>query len=145
MIELVDPITESDWTAYHDIRRRVLFEGRGRFGIYDETHPDEYAKGNYPKIAKIAEQAIGVIRIDISAKVAHFRRVAIDTSYQRRGYGAQMILLAERYVSDKGLRYIYSSVDHAAVPFYEKCGYLASKHQEGLSSVPMYKALPGSA
>lgn len=145
VIELVDPTTEAEWSAYHDIRRRVLFEDRGRFGVYDETHPDEYSKGNHPKIAKIGGQTIGVIRIDIAADAAHFRRVAIDTPYQRNGYGTQMLLLAEKFVSDNGLRIIYSSVDRAAVPFYKKCGYLVSKSEEVVSGVPMHKTLPLSA
>jgi GNAT superfamily N-acetyltransferase len=144
VIQLVDPMTEAEWSAYHDIRRRVLFEDRGRFGIYEESHPDEYATGNHPKIAKIGGRAIGVIRIDIAADAAHFRRVAIDKPYQRKGYGTQMLLLAEKFVSDNGLGLINSSVDRAAVPFYEKCGYVVSKCDEELSSVPMHKTLSGN-
>lgn len=145
MIKLVSPNTDAEWSAYHDIRRRVLFEDRGRFGVYDEQHPDEYATGNHPKIAKIGEQAIGVIRIDIAADAAHFRRVAIDTPFQRQGYGTQMLLLAEKFVRDNGLTLIYSSVDRAAVHFYIKCGYLVLTCEEALSAVPMHKTLAGSA
>ena len=145
VIELADPRTEAEWAAYHDIRRRVLFEDRGRFDVYDESHSDEFAEGNHPKIAKIGARTIGVIRIDVSADVAQFRRVAIDTPFQGKGYGTEMISLAEKFVSDNGLRKIYSSVDQAAVTFYRKCGYLETKNNEAGPSVPMYKTLRGSA
>jgi hypothetical protein len=39
----------ADWAAYHDIRRRVLFEERGS-GAYDENHPDDRLAGNHPKV-----------------------------------------------------------------------------------------------
>lgn len=35
---------ESDWSTYHDIRRIVLFEEKGRFGLYNGNHPDEKKK-----------------------------------------------------------------------------------------------------
>ena len=48
--EFSSPVEAGEWRAYHDIRRRVLFEARGE--PYDENHPDEHASGNYPKLLK---------------------------------------------------------------------------------------------
>jgi RimJ/RimL family protein N-acetyltransferase len=46
--ELREVQTGADWTAYHRIRRTVLFEARERFGIYDENNPDDRTEGNLP-------------------------------------------------------------------------------------------------
>ena len=35
--DLRRPCNDDEWRAYHAIRREVLFENRGYFGIYDET------------------------------------------------------------------------------------------------------------
>ena len=32
---LIAPRNDGDWNAYHDIRRRILFESRGERGVYD--------------------------------------------------------------------------------------------------------------
>ena len=34
------PVSDEEWRTYHAIRRLVLFESRGLFGVYDENHPD---------------------------------------------------------------------------------------------------------
>jgi hypothetical protein len=39
MHRLSHPSTPDEWNAYHSIRKKVLFENRGRFGIYEENHP----------------------------------------------------------------------------------------------------------
>ena len=71
--ELRAPISTDDWEAYHGIRRKVLFENRGRIGVYDKNHPDESREGNYPLILLLDGEAIGVIRVDINGKQAIFR------------------------------------------------------------------------
>jgi hypothetical protein len=48
--ELRAPSSTVEWEAYHGIRRKVLFENRGRIGVYDKNHPDESREGNYPLI-----------------------------------------------------------------------------------------------
>ncbi|MBO0799148.1 MAG: hypothetical protein J2P31_10045 [Blastocatellia bacterium] len=48
--QLRAPANDEEWRAYHAIRRKVLFENRGLFGIYIENHPDEFAPGNHPMI-----------------------------------------------------------------------------------------------
>jgi hypothetical protein len=52
--------------VYHDIRREVLFEARGQFGVYNENHPDDVAAGNHAKLLLHRGHPVGVIRIDVS-------------------------------------------------------------------------------
>src|SRR5262245_66330679 len=106
--ELRTPSSTEEWQAYHSIRRKVLFENRGRFGVYDENHPDEHRKGNHPLLLLLDGEAIGVIRIDINGDQAIFRRVAIREDLQRAGHGRVLLTLAESFAQEKGCLHIWS-------------------------------------
>jgi GNAT superfamily N-acetyltransferase len=121
--ELRAPSSIEEWEAYHDIRRKVLFENRGRIGVYDKNHPDESREGNYPLILFLDGVAIGVIRVDINGKQAIFRRVAVREDLQRAGHGRALLALAESFAQTKGCNHIWSDVAPDAVGFYERCGY----------------------
>ena len=121
--ELRTPNSTAEWQAYHAIRRKVLFENRGQFGVYDENHPDEHSKGNHPLLLLLDSKAIGVIRVDINGNQAMFRRVAIREDLQRAGHGRVLLTLAESLAQEKGCLQIWSEVAPDAVGFYERCGY----------------------
>ena len=125
--ELVSPSDSGTWRVYHAIRRQVLFEARGLFGVYDEHRPDERAPGNYSKLLLVEGTPVGVIRIDISGDDAIFRRVAIRLDAQRRGHGRAMLSLAEAFAAEQGCRRILSHVAPDAVAFYEKCGFARAR------------------
>ena len=129
--ELRTPSSTEEWQAYHSIRRKLLFENRGRFGVYDENHPDEQSKGNHPLLLLLDGEAIGVIRIDINGNQAIFRRVAIREDLQRAGHGRALLTLAESFAQEKGCLHIWSDVAPDAVGFYQRCGYTF------VSSAPM--------
>jgi len=139
---LKSPQDDNEWRAYHTIRRKVLFENRGLFGIYDENHPDEYRPGNYPKILIYQDEPIGVIRIDIDGKLGIFRRVAVREDLQRRGHGKVLLSLAEAFARERGAETIRSFVNPEAVGFYERCGFTRDQSiAPGLNHVPMWKAV----
>jgi GNAT superfamily N-acetyltransferase len=121
--ELRIPSSEEDWEAYHAIRRKVLFENRGQFGVYDEKHPDEHRQGNHPLLLLRDGEPIGVIRVDINGNQAIFRRVAIREDLQRSGHGRALLAQAESFARTQGCNHIRSEVAHDAVGFYERCGY----------------------
>lgn len=136
------PASDEEWRTYHVIRRKVLFENRGLFGVYDETHPDEFARGNHPMLLIHGGKCLGVIRIDVDGELAIFRRVAIREDVQRCGHGRAMLSLAEDFVLRKGCTIVKSYVDPGAVGFYERCGF---NHDVSTAAddkhVPMYKKL----
>jgi GNAT superfamily N-acetyltransferase len=136
------PENVEEWRAYHEIRRKVLFENRGRVGVYDENHPDEFEKYHHPLILFARNTPIGVIRIDIHDRVAWFRRVAVRGELQRAGYGRTLISLAEAFAREAGCDKVRSNVAADAVGFYERCGYSRDcpAQAEG-ESVPMFKLL----
>jgi GNAT superfamily N-acetyltransferase len=138
--ELVTPTTAEAWGAYHRIRRRVLYERRGRLGVYDSNHPDDRSPNNFPKVLMRGSHYIGAVRIDFADRIAYLRSVAITEPDQRRGFGRVMINLAESFARSQGAKRVESDVAPDAVVFYEKCGYrLLGTHRR--SNVPMYKDL----
>jgi GNAT superfamily N-acetyltransferase len=102
--KLAPPSTPEQWQAYHNMRRKILWENRGRFGVYVENHPDEFLPDNHPMLLFLRDEPIGVVRIDIVKEEnrAIMRRVAIKESEQRKGHGRKLVELAEQFARDKG-------------------------------------------
>ena len=121
--ELITPADDAQWRAYHDIRRRVLFEARGQFGVYQEDRPDEQAPGNHPKLLLYRGDPIGVVRIDVDAATAICRRVAIREDAQRLGHGRALIALVQQFARDHGCERLASHLAPDAVGFSERCGF----------------------
>jgi GNAT superfamily N-acetyltransferase len=122
--ELVTPTEDIQWRAYHDIRRQVLFEARGQFGIYQEDRPDERAAGNHPKLLLYRGDPVGVVRIDVDATTALCRRVAIRADVQGRGHGRVLLSLVQQFARVKGCVRLAAHVASDAVEFYERCGFI---------------------
>ena len=143
--ELRTPSNSAEWKAYHDIRRQVLFEARGKFGTYDEKHPDENAAGNHPKLLMYLGAPVGTIRIDIDTTMACFRRVAIRADVQGLGHGRVLLSLAQRFAIDHDCLQLASFVAPDAVGFYQSCGFEVERNSvvgpSGHESVHMIKRL----
>ncbi len=136
------PATSAEWAAYHDIRRRVLFELRGLTGVYDAQHPDELRSGNHPLLLTYGDVSIGVIRVDLAPPVAIFRRVAVRDDLQRLGHGRMLLSLAEAFAQKSGAAVIQSYVDPEATVFHERCGFVrltAAGGQVGAKMLLMVK------
>ena len=125
--ELVSPSDTVTWRAFHDIRRAVLFEARGEFGVYDENHPADRAPGNFPKLLLFRGEPVGVVRIDLDADTALIRRVAVRSDIQRQGHGRILLSLVEQFARQHGCRSLVSHVALDAVGFYEKCGFTVER------------------
>jgi GNAT superfamily N-acetyltransferase len=140
--ELRTPRTDEEWQAFHAIRRKVLFENRGKTETYIADHPDDLATGNHPLMLLYRGEIIGVLRIDVSGGVAMLRRVAIRDDLQRLGHGRVLLRLAEDFAKAKGCDEIRSNAAVEAVGFYERCGY--SRDPSAVSpvnSVRVWKSL----
>jgi GNAT superfamily N-acetyltransferase len=141
---LVSPADQDSWRRYHEIRRQVLFEARGRLGIYVEDHPDERTPGHYPKLLLFRNHPVGAIRIDIAVPDAIFRQVAIRADVQRRGHGRALLSLAERLATGHGCRQLTTHAAPDAVGFYQKCGFAVEPGgaaDDGGESILMRKQL----
>lgn len=125
--KLITPTTHEEWDSYHRIRREVLFEARGHFGVYDPNRPDEKAPNRYPKLLVVNGEPVGVVRIDIEGQVGALRRVAIRADVQRHGRGRALLNLVQQFAREAGCTQLVSSVAPDAVGFYERFGFVATE------------------
>jgi GNAT superfamily N-acetyltransferase len=141
--QLRSPVSDAEWASYHEIRRHVLFERRGRGAEYDPHHPDETKPGNHPLLLLHEGVPLGVIRVDVDGDRAILRRVAIREDEQRHGHGRAMLKAAEAFARRHGCVRVESHVDAGAMPFYLRCGYrpAASAPVDGSRTVFMTKPL----
>jgi GNAT superfamily N-acetyltransferase len=140
--ELRTPQSNEEWQAFHAIRRRVLFENRGKDEIYNANHPDDSKPGNHPLVLVYRDVVIGVIRIDVAGTVAWFRRIAIREDLQRLGHGRALLRLAEAFAKAEDCDEIRSNAAVEAVGFYERCGYARDLSSPAPpNSVPVWKSL----
>lgn len=121
--DLRAPRNSEEWTALHEIRRKVLFENRGKHDTYIENHPDDFRTGHHPLVFLYKDEVIGVIRIEVGEKVAWFRRVAIRDDLQRLGHGRVLLRLAEAFAEAEGCGEVRCNAALDAAGFYERCGY----------------------
>jgi GNAT superfamily N-acetyltransferase len=117
------PRNDNEWREFHAIRRKVLFENRGKSEIYNENHPDDSQPTNHRLVLLYQDTVIGVIRVDVRETVAWFRRVAIREDLQRLGHGRELLRLAEDFAKAQGCSEVRSNAAVEAVGFYERCGY----------------------
>jgi len=116
--------SEADWSTYHRIRRTVLFEARGQFGVYNENNPDNRKEGNVPLLLVFQGNVVGVVRLDCdSGDVGIIRQLAIDGPAQGVGHGRVLLeLLVARGIA-LGFRALAVNSDKQAVGFYQRFGF----------------------
>lgn len=139
--ELRAPRTSEDWAALHDIRRKVLFENRGKHDSYIQNHPDDFKTGHHPLVFLYEGEVIGVIRIEVGEKAAWFRRVAIREDLQRLGHGRVLLRLAEAFAKVEGCTEVRCNAAVDATGFWERCGYSAVSTNAPANSISMWKSL----
>jgi GNAT superfamily N-acetyltransferase len=140
--ELRAPGSNEEWLAFHAIRRKVLFENRGKFGSYIENHPDDFKPNHHPLILIYRSEVVGVIRVEICESRAWFRRVAVREDLQRLGHGRVLLRLAELFAKAAGCDEVRCNAAVEAVGFYERCGFTPDLSAAApVNSVSMRKAL----
>ena len=147
--ELRAPRSIDEWSRYHDIRKRCIFnkyhpKGSAYYFKYDPGYRDERDPANHPLIFLADGVVIGTIRIDIRPDgPAVFRLVAIDTPWQGRGLGTIMLDMAESYARARGAGVVYLNSVPDAYRFYARHGFNPA-HWDGctqnVTEIPVMKA-----
>jgi N-acetylglutamate synthase-like GNAT family acetyltransferase len=121
---LIEVRTPEDWAAFHDIRRTELFEARGRYGVYDDKHPDDVADCAHPFLLKHNGRPLGTTRLDVRGDgTGIFRLVAITADAQGQGHGRVLSEMVEAKARSFGIGTLYVNAADTAVGFYEKTGW----------------------
>lgn len=84
---------------------------------------------------------VGTCRLYIvDEETAKIERVAVIESHRRKGVGKQVILEAEKWLKEIGIRRIVITSREEAVGFYEKIGYTAdwSRKEDGGAFITVY-------
>lgn len=122
--QLVKVSEPADWVHFHAIRRVELFEARGRFGIYNDNHPHDYAAFAHPFLLKRDGQALGTVRLDLfDGGRAVVRLVAVTAAEQRRGHGRAMEELVTEQARALGAHTLLVNAAEDALGFYQKTGW----------------------
>lgn len=118
--QLIKVLTPNHWQAYHHIRRKVLWENRGKTD-YDDKHVDEYLPNHHPLLLLLNDEPIGTTRLDnLMNGNGVVRLVAILDDFQRKGHGRQLSALVESYASALGIKILYVNAAPEAFEFYKK-------------------------
>lgn len=121
--ELIKVTDSNHWQAYHDIRRQVLWENRGKRG-YDDKHGDETLPNHHPLLLLLNNTPIGTTRLDdFTDGHGVVRLVAISDVFQRRGHGRQLSSLVEEFARSLGIKTLYVNAAPEALGFYKKLGW----------------------
>jgi excinuclease ABC subunit C len=117
--------SDADWDAYHSIRETEIF--KPHFGPdfeYDREHKDEFKPKNHPMVFCLAEEIVGVVRLDRSTKTRLIMRVfGFQKTHQNQGHGSVAIQLIEQYALDNGFKSLVLNAHESAIKFYEKKGF----------------------
>ena len=121
------PVSDGDWAAYHEIRRRVAFSA----GEDTDDDPEERAPGHYPLLVLCGAIPVGTIRVDgLSNGNAALRLVAIDPSRQGEGHGRVLLREAEAFARAIGCRRAVVYATPEAAGFYTAAGYVEDEFDD---------------
>jgi predicted GNAT family N-acyltransferase len=91
------------------------------------------------------DQLAGVLVLKmLTDKTLKMRQVAIDDTCQNKGYGKALVRYSESYAIKHGFNRLELHARMAAVPFYEKLGYISVGdifREVGIDHLFMYKDL----
>lgn len=100
------------------MRQRMLFPD-----TYTAVHPDEVAPGNHPRVLLHGNRPVGTVRIDVDGEVVQLRLVTIVETCQGRGFGRELVSLAEEFARNQGCRMVRVRASDESLGFWKKCGY----------------------
>ena len=121
------------------LRRAVFIEEQGVAAALDVDGLDE---GCTQFLAWVSGVPIGTARLRIVDGEAKAERVAVLDDFRGHGVGRVLMNVLEVGARAQGLHTVFVHAQQAAVPFYERLGYLASGEQfleAGIAHVAMRK------
>ena len=121
--QLIKVTASNHWHDYHAIRRKVLWENRGKT-TYNDKHADEYLPNHHPLLLLFDNISIGTTRLDdFGNGFGAVRLVAIADKFQGNGHGRQLSSLFEDYARNLGIKTLYVNAASEALEFYKKLGW----------------------
>lgn len=120
-IEIRSPKTDTEWSAYYDLRYRVLRKPLNQ-PLGSEKNEGDSSGEHFALYENGTLQAIA--RLDISEpQVAQVRFVAVETSNQGKGFGKRIMQAVEEKAKKDGNEKMILHARDYAVKFYENLNY----------------------
>lgn len=120
VLKLVRVSSRIEWEAYHQIRRHVLFDLRGRTG-YDDHHPDDRKPDRVPLVFVDGDEFVGAARLDFTGNGNGVVRTVAER--QRQGIGRAMMTAVETLAMANEAVRLEAHAAPDAVGFYCKVGW----------------------
>ena len=122
----------------HDIRRRVLREGRPDARVHDERDGDPEAMHF---AALLDDNVVGSASVylshspspDFSGLTYQLRYLAVETSLQQSGIGSQLMRAVEDRLGSRGVDFLWANGRDTALDFYSRTGWIVVANSEHLS------------
>lgn len=113
--------SKSDWRAYHDIRRKELFDNSP---TYNENHADEFKPENIPMLMFMDGEPVATVRLDKTGdNNIIIRLVAVRRDLQGKGVGKELMNLIIEHTKMTGVRKILVNARDTALGYYEKFSF----------------------
>jgi ribosomal protein S18 acetylase RimI-like enzyme len=118
------PQHPADWTAYYQLRYRVLRQPWGQ-PLGSERVPDDEAPTTTHALWRAPDGGVaGVARLSPSGPgQGQIRFMAVDPTWQGHGVGRQLLEYLEAAARQQGLTAIELHARDNAVGFYQQLGY----------------------
>lgn len=120
------PKTDEEFQRYYYLRWKLLRAPwkQPRGSEFDDLEDRSF---HFMAVDK-NEEIIAVARLQSnSSSEAQIRYMAVETRYERRGIGRQLINAIEQHAADNGLSHIVLDARESAVSFYKNSGYKVVK------------------
>ena len=121
-LKLLEPASESDWSAYFDLRWRVLRQpwSKPRGSERDELDSSAYHLLLLAKDGSAA--AVGRLHLN-SSDEAQVRYMAVDDSWRSKGLGGRILAGLEAQARALLAKRIVLNAREQAIDFYKRHGY----------------------
>ena len=135
---ITQPKSSEDFEKYYDLRWRILREPWKQPKGSEKDSLEE--RSLHVMVCKEDRIPIAVGRVHFNSDIeAQIRYMAVEPRFQKTGLGTVVLKRLEDEVRQLGAKYIILHSRDAAVPFYERNGYLTITESHTLfESVPHF-------
>lgn len=132
------PESDAEWSAYYDLRWRILREPwqQPRGSERDELD----ATATHRLILDIDSRVVAIGRLHaLDNQTGQIRYMAVERGCERQGLGTRILSALERAAIDQALNTIRLHARAPAVPFYQHHGYTTLEASHTLfDTIPHY-------
>lgn len=135
--KIITHLSQDYWKSV-TLRQAVLREPLGLFFSFAElaTENDSFHLGLFDENEKIIAS---LILKPINTKEIKMRQVAVDSSYQKKGYGKILVDFSEKLAKENQFDIITLHARQTAIPFYLRLQYQIEGNEFQEVNIPHFK------